>query len=112
MPLVTVWPMEDKIVNWESLSRSEPESPDLNNLLVGELEQMLVHMLIVKYPGIEQADIERLLKAIRIGDLERIGQTEADMAHKSARWMLAALDIDQQWVVRDGPYSLGKDSLF
>ena len=68
---------------------------NLDDLLVGELEQMLTRMLIVKYPGIEQQDIERLFQAIDAGDLDLIEQTEADMAQKSARWMAAILAFDR-----------------
>jgi hypothetical protein len=64
-------------------------------LLVGELEQMLTRMLIVKYPGIEQQDIDRLFRAIDIGNLDLIAQTEADLAQKSARWMAAMMAFDQ-----------------
>lgn len=68
---------------------------NLDDLLVGELEQMLTRMLIVKYPGIEQQDLDRLFQAIDAGDLDRIEETEADMAQKSARWMAAILAFER-----------------
>ncbi|MBN1579351.1 MAG: hypothetical protein JXA89_01515 [Anaerolineae bacterium] len=68
---------------------------NLDDLLVGELEQMLTRMLIVKYPGIEQKDVDRLFQAIDIGNLDLIEQIEADLAQKSARWMAAMMAFDQ-----------------
>ena len=81
----------------ERASLSDPESRqyNLDDLLVGELEQMLTHMLIVKYPGIEQQDVDRLFRAIDAGNLDLIEQVEADLAQKSARWMAAMLAFDQ-----------------
>jgi len=75
---------------------SGTEAFNLDDMLVGELEYMLTHMLIVKYPGIEQQDVTQLLLAIDAGDLEQIERLEADMAQKSARWMLAVLNIDRR----------------
>lgn len=74
---------------------------DLDQLLTCELEQILVRMLIVKYPGIEQCDVDCLLKAIEAGNVGQIEQTEADMAFKSARWLLAVIEVDQQQVSRN-----------
>ena len=66
---------------------------DLNALPKGDLEEILIELLIVKYPGIEQADVERFFHALDIGDVERVERIEADMAQKSARWRQAALDL-------------------
>ena len=78
-----------------SPSGTEIDHLDLDDLFVGELEQMLTHMLVVKYPGIEQQDINRLFRAIDAGNLDQMEQIEADMAQKSARWMAAMLAFDQ-----------------
>ena len=82
------------------MERASPPSTgisqfNLDDLLVGELEQMLTRMLIVKYPGIERHDIERLFRAIDAGNLDQIEQVEADMAQKSAQWMAAMLAFNQ-----------------
>ena len=66
---------------------------DLNALPSGDLERILLELLIVKYPGIEQADVERFFQALDVGDLEQVERIEADMALKSARWKQAALDL-------------------
>lgn len=58
-----------------------------------ELEQILIDLLVVKYPGIEQRDIERLLQALDTGAVDRVERIEADMAVKSARWKRAAMDF-------------------
>ena len=66
---------------------------DLNALPKGDLEEILIELLIVKYPGIEQADVEHFFHALDIGDVEQVERIEADMALKSARWTKAALDL-------------------
>jgi hypothetical protein len=58
-----------------------------------ELEQILTDLLIVKYPGIEQADVKELFHALETGDMERVERAEANLALKSARWIQAALDL-------------------
>jgi hypothetical protein len=68
---------------------------DFDSLRTRELESILTSLLIVKYPGIEQADLDRFFEALGKLDLEKVEQIEADMAQKSARWMLAALDLEQ-----------------
>jgi hypothetical protein len=72
------------------------QSDDLNldDLSVGVLEEIFADLMVVKYPGVEQSDIERLLAALNDGDLGLAGQIEADIAQKSARWMRAVLDVD------------------
>jgi hypothetical protein len=62
---------------------------DLVHMRREELEEVLIDTLIVKYPGIEQADIERLLHVLDTGSAEQIEQTEADIAEKSALWQRA-----------------------
>jgi hypothetical protein len=66
---------------------------DLDALPSGDLERILIELLIVKYPGIEQADVERFFHALDVGDVEQVERIEADMALKSARWKRAALDL-------------------
>lgn len=66
---------------------------DLDALPNGELERILIELLIVKYPGIEQADIERFFHALDVGNVEQVERIEADMALKSARWKQAALNL-------------------
>ncbi len=92
-------------MNLEQASCPEQNLPDLDRLLIGELEQILINMLVVKYPGIEQCDVDYLLAAIETGNIDRIEQVEADMAQKSARWMTAALEVDRQWTMRNTPAS-------
>ena len=58
-----------------------------------ELKQILIDLLVVKYPGIEQGDIDRLMNALDAGALDRVERIEADMAVKSARWKRAAMDL-------------------
>lgn len=72
------------------------QSDDLNldDLSVGVLEEIFADLMVVKYPGVEQSDIEHLLAALNDGDLGLAGQIEADIAQKSARWMRAVLDVD------------------
>ena len=77
-------------------SGTETSQFNLDALLVVELEQMLTRMLIVKYPGIEQQDVDRLFRAIDAGNLDLLEQIEADLAQKSARWMAAILAFDQR----------------
>jgi hypothetical protein len=66
---------------------------DLDALPRGDLEEILIELLIVKYPGIEQADVERFFHALDVGDVEQVERIEADIAQKSARWTQAALDL-------------------
>jgi hypothetical protein len=61
-----------------------------------ELEEILIDLLTVKYPGIEQDDIDRFFRALDSGKPDRIEQTEADIAEKSALWQRAALDLEGQ----------------
>jgi len=78
----------------ESQSRQEPVDLELDNMRERELEQVLVSLLVVKYPGVERADIARFFQALDAGDIDRVGQAEADIAYKSAQWKLAVLDMD------------------
>jgi len=55
---------------------------------------MLVDLMVAKYPGIEQADVERLLAALRDGDLGLVSHVEAGIALKSAQWLRAALSVE------------------
>jgi len=66
---------------------------DLDALPKGDLEEILIELLIVKYPGIEQTDVERFFQALDAGDVEQVERIEADMALKAARWTQAALDL-------------------
>jgi hypothetical protein len=66
---------------------------DLDVLPSGDLERILIELLIVKYPGIEQIDLERFFHALDLGDVEQVERIEADMAEKTARWSQAALDL-------------------
>jgi hypothetical protein len=66
----------------------------LEDLSTGVLEAMLMDLMVVKYPGIEQADIERLLAALRDGDLGLVSHVEAGIALKSAQWLRAVLSVD------------------
>jgi hypothetical protein len=74
------------------------QSDDLNldDLSVGVLEEIFADLMVVKYPGVEQSDVERLLAALNDGDLGLVGEIEADIALKSARWMRAVLDVDDR----------------
>ena len=74
---------------------TEPGALDLGALPSGDLEQILIELLVVKYPGIEQSDVERFFQAIEGGNVEQVGRVEADMALKSAQWKLAALDLQE-----------------
>jgi len=73
---------------------TQPGDLNLDDLSVGVLEEIFADLMVVKYPGVEQSDIERLLAALNDGDLGLAGQIEADIAQKSARWMRAVLDVD------------------
>jgi hypothetical protein len=79
---------------------------DLEAMEPQELEKILTDTLTVKYPGIEQADIERYLRALDSGDPEQVEQTEADLAEKSALWQRAALELENK---EDGPHSAETD---
>ena len=66
----------------------------LSDLSTSVLEEMLVDLMVAKYPGIEQADVERLLAALRDGDLGLVSHVEAGIALKSAQWLRAVLSVD------------------
>lgn len=70
----------------------------LDSLPVNMLEEVLTDLMIVKYPGIERLDIDRLLGALSMGDLDLVSQVEADIAVKSAQWKSALLDMDTGYV--------------
>jgi len=77
---------------------NDPHATDLNGLNLdalpsGDLEHILIELLIVKYPGIEQSDVELFFHALDVGDVEQVERVEADMALKSARWKRAALNL-------------------
>jgi hypothetical protein len=80
----------------------KPESPppkrpgelDLEAMANTELEHVLIDLLSVKYPGIEQTDVERFFHALDAGNLDQVERIEADMAQKSAQWKLAALNLE------------------
>ncbi|HUT17589.1 MAG TPA: hypothetical protein VM366_00410 [Anaerolineae bacterium] len=76
--------------------RPERESDEwsLKDLSTSVLEEMLVDLMVAKYPGIEQADVERLLAALRDGDLGLVSHVEAGIALKSAQWLRAALSVE------------------
>jgi hypothetical protein len=86
--------VEDWGVN-ERESCDDMDEWSLDDLSVGVLEEILVDLMIVKYPGIEQPDIDRLLSALRNGDLDFVSAIEAGVAEKSARWMRAIWDMDR-----------------
>jgi hypothetical protein len=71
------------------------ERPSLDEMGIQELEQVLVDLLIIKYPGVDENDIVRLFEALRAGAIDQVGQIEADMAEKSARWREAASDAKE-----------------
>ena len=89
---------EIKTMDTERLPENQPRQKrqelDLDHMREDELEQILMNLLIVKYPGIEQEDIDRLFVALDVGDIERVEQLEADIAFKSAQWKLAVLDME------------------
>ncbi len=72
-----------------------PQRPSLDEMGIQELEQVLVDLLIIKYPGVDEDDIVRLFEALRAGAIDQVGQIEADMALKSARWKQAAVDVER-----------------
>ena len=77
--------------------RSPPNRPgelDLEAMADRDLERVLVDLLSVKYPGIEQTDVERFFHALDAGNLDQVERIEADMAQKSAQWKLAALNLE------------------
>lgn len=74
---------------------SKPSDLDLDDMSVGVLEQVLFDLMVVKYPGVEQTDLERLLRALNGGDLAQVEDIEADIALKSAQWSRAVLDLDE-----------------
>ena len=69
--------------------------PSLSEMGIQDLEQVLVDLLIIKYPGVDEDDIVRMFEALRAGAMDQVGQIEADMAQKSARWSQAALDAER-----------------
>ena len=75
-------------------SDSGPNEWSLSDLSVGVLEEILVDLMVVKYPGVEQSDLDRLLHALSEGDLAQVAEIEADIAQKSAEWMRAILGMD------------------
>jgi hypothetical protein len=83
-------------MNPENPPPDRPDELDLEPMQTRQLEQMLIDLLTVKYPGIEHADIERFLHALDTGVVEQIEQTEADIAEKSALWQRAVLNLDGQ----------------
>ena len=72
----------------------EPDQLSLSDLSTSVLEEMLVDLMVAKYPGVEQADVERLLAALRAGDLGLVSHVEAGIALKSAQWLRAVLSVD------------------
>ena len=83
-------------MNVENSPPDREDDLDLETMQTEQLEQVLVDLLTVKYPGIEQADIKRFFRALDAGNPEQIEQTEADIAEKSALWQRAALDLEGQ----------------
>ena len=81
-------------MNSETSPPNRPDELDLEAMHSEQLEEILIDLLTVKYPGIEQADIDRFFRALDSGSIEQIEQTEADIAEKSALWQRAALEID------------------
>jgi hypothetical protein len=78
-------------------TRPPPKRPgelDLEAMAGTELEHVLIDMLSVKYPGIEQTDVERFFQALGAGNLDLVLRIEADMAQKSAEWKLAGLNLE------------------
>ncbi len=72
----------------------ESDQLSLSDLSTSVLEAMLVDLMVAKYPGVEQADVERLLAALRDGDLGLVSHVEAGIALKSAQWLRAVLSVD------------------
>jgi hypothetical protein len=87
------WLVEGRFVEERQPIR-ESRDWSLEDLSTGVLEAMLMDLMVVKYPGIEQADIERLLAALRDGDLGLVSHVEAGIALKSAQWLRAVLSVD------------------
>jgi hypothetical protein len=71
----------------------ESDDWSLEDLSTGVLEGMLMDLMVVKYPGIERVDIERLLAALRNGDVGLVSHVEAGIALKSAQWLRAVLSV-------------------
>jgi hypothetical protein len=69
---------------------------DLDKLPVEVLEQVLFDLMVIKYPGVEQPDLEQLLRALSAGDLALVAEIEANIALKSAQWSQAVIDLDGQ----------------
>ena len=68
---------------------------NLGDLSISVLETILADLMAVKYPGVELADVNRLLAALSSGDLVLVCEVEADIAEKSARWTRFMLDMDR-----------------
>ena len=83
-------------MNSENSPPHRPDELDLEAMQNQQLEEILIDLLTVKYPGIEQVDIERFFRALDSGKPDQIEQTEADMAEKSALWQRAVIDLDGQ----------------
>jgi hypothetical protein len=90
-------------MNVENSPPPRPGELDLGAMPREELKRVLVDVLTVKYPGIEQADIDRFLRALDTGNREQIEQTEADIAEKSALWQRAAEDLEGEAGLASGP---------
>jgi hypothetical protein len=69
--------------------RRGPDHSGLDELTTRQLEAILVELLIVKYPGIEEQDIDRFFHALNRGAIDQVEQIEADLAQKSAIWRQA-----------------------
>ena len=72
----------------------ESDQLSLSDLSTSVLEEMLMDLMVAKYPGVEQTDVERLLAALRDGDLGLVSHVEAGIALKSAQWLRAVLSVD------------------
>jgi hypothetical protein len=83
-------------MNSETAPPKRSSELDLEAMQTRQLEEVLIDLLTVKYPGIEQADIDRFFHALDTGNVEQIEQTEADIAEKSALWQRAAMDLSGQ----------------
>jgi hypothetical protein len=83
-------------MNSETAPPKRSSELDLEAMQTRQLEEVLIDLLTVKYPGIEQADIDRFFHALDTGNVEQIEQTEADIAEKSALWQRAAMDLEGQ----------------
>ena len=69
--------------------------PSLSEMGIQDLEQVLVDLLIIKYPGVNEDDIVGLFQALRAGAMDEVGQIEADMAQKSAQWRQSGLNVEE-----------------